>query len=83
MTLLLAGVAADRTKAYEWMCRGVLSGRSDHHFKMAIFYNDGIGCSRDDKLAAHYFSLAAHRGHNEAAGRLALYYEYGIPMPLS
>lgn len=50
-------------------------------FRMALFYQEGIGVPRDFKAAAEHFRKAADGGNASAMNSLGVYYRYGIGVP--
>ena len=65
-------------KAFELYTLASNQGFSDAQHNLAVCYEKGFGCQKDEKKAFELFILASDQGHACAQYNLALCYEIGI-----
>jgi TPR repeat protein len=66
------GVVQDKSKAFEYFCRGAELGSADALNAVGNAYLKGNGVAKDEKKALYYEELAAMQGNNEARHNLGI-----------
>ncbi len=76
LTLLAAryehaeGVELDYSKAVSLYCSASRMGYANAQYALGWMYAHGRGIDRNDRVAAHFFNLAATQGHEQASAML-------------
>jgi hypothetical protein len=60
------GVKQDTFHAVSLYCRAARLGDAEAQYSLGWIYANGRGIPRDDEMAAYFFALAAHQGHQQS-----------------
>jgi hypothetical protein len=75
------GVKKSVAQALELYCKAARDGDAEAQFSIGWIYANGRGVSRDDGLAAYFFTLAAEQGHQQATNMIRYVGERSVEMP--
>ena len=69
--------AGDLSLAFKEFSEAAEEGHSDSQFNLGLMYENGLGVSKEEKMAVAWYLKAALRGNSNAQYNLAVLYENG------